>query len=173
MWWVTPLRTFTGSSRGGQLFFRLLWYVFWDLCPLAWLLGYCARLRVLQAWWHEHDTVARDRWIAAAFTGLAFTPVLAHLSSEFGDLPRRPSDAFAIVLILAQTLPLAVRSLRPAVCLAIVGLSYMIYQALGYPPQFGSVTVIWPCTRSPPTRGGSGASWPWRRRPRTSSSQPS
>ena len=48
---------------------------------------------------------------------------------------------FAIVLILAQTLPLAVRSRRPAVCLAIVGLSYMIYQSLGYPPQFGSVTV--------------------------------
>ena len=106
----------------------------------AWL-QVLRRLRVLQAWWHEYDTVARDRWIAAAFTGLAFTPVLAHLSSEFGDLPRRPSDAFAIVLILAQTLPLAVRSRRPALCLAIVGMSYMIYQALGYPPQFGSVTV--------------------------------
>ena len=109
-------------------------------CVRAWL-QVLRRLRVLQAWWHEHDTVARDRWIAAAFTGLAFTPVLAHLSSEFGDLPRRPSDVFAAVLILAQTLPLAVRSRRPAVCLAIVGLSYMIYQALGYPPQFGSVTV--------------------------------
>jgi signal transduction histidine kinase len=106
----------------------------------AWL-QVLRRLRVLQAWWHEYDTVARDRWIAAAFTGLAFTPVLAHLSSEFGDLPRRQSDAFAIVLILAQTLPLAVRSRRPALCLAIVGMSYMIYQALGYPPQFGSVTV--------------------------------
>lgn len=106
----------------------------------AWL-QVLRRLRMLQAWWREYDTVARDRWIAVAFTGLAFTPVLAHLSSEVGDLPRRPSDAFAIVLILAQTLPLAVRSRRPAVCLAIVGLSYMIYQALGYPPQFGSVTV--------------------------------
>ena len=28
------------------------------------------RLRVLQAWWQSYDTVARDRWLAVAFTGL-------------------------------------------------------------------------------------------------------
>jgi signal transduction histidine kinase len=34
-----------------------------------------------------------------------------------------------------------VRSRRPAACLAIVGLSFAAYESLGYPPQFGSVTV--------------------------------
>jgi|ERR1017187_984528 signal transduction histidine kinase len=99
------------------------------------------RLRVLQAWWQSYDTVARDRWLAVAFTGLAFVPALSAVSAEFGDLPRRPAGVFALALMLAQTVPLAVRSRRPAVCLAIVGVSFAIYESLGYPPQFGSVTV--------------------------------
>jgi signal transduction histidine kinase len=99
------------------------------------------RLRVLQAWWQSYGTVARDRWLAVAFTGLAFVPALSAVSAEFGDLPRRPAGAFTVALMLAQTVPLAVRSRRPAVCLAIVGVSFAIYESLGYPPQFGSVTV--------------------------------
>jgi signal transduction histidine kinase len=99
------------------------------------------RLRVLQAWWQSYGTVARDRWLAVAFTGLAFVPALSAVSAEFGDLPRRPAGVFALALMLAQTVPLAVRSRRPAVCLAIVGVSFAIYESLGYPPQFGSVTV--------------------------------
>ena len=99
------------------------------------------RLRVLQAWLQSYDTVARDRWLAVAFTGLAFVPALSAVSAEFGDLPRRPAGVFTLALMLAQTLPLAVRSRRPAVCLAIVGVSFAVYESLGYPPQFGSVTV--------------------------------
>ena len=99
------------------------------------------RLRVLQAWWQSYNTVVRDRWLAVAFTALAFVPALSSMSAEFGDLPRRPAGVFALVLMLAQTAPLAVRGRRPAVCLAIVGVSFAIYESLGYPPQFGSVTV--------------------------------
>ncbi len=104
----------------------------------TWVRG---RLWVLQAWWQSYDTVMRDRWLAVAFTGLAFVPALSSVSAEFGDLPRRPAGVFALVLMLAQTAPLAVRSRRPAVCLAIVGMAFAIYESLGYPPQFGSVTV--------------------------------
>jgi signal transduction histidine kinase len=104
----------------------------------TWVRG---RLRVLRTWWQSYDTAARDRWLAVAFTGLAFVPALSTVSAELGDLPRRPAGVFALVLMLAQTVPLAVRSRRPAACLAIVGLSFATYESLGYPPQFGSVTV--------------------------------
>ncbi|WP_432835661.1 sensor histidine kinase [Dactylosporangium sp. CA-092794] len=87
------------------------------------------------------DADVWDPWIAAAFTGLAFVPVLANMSAQFGDLPRRPADWFALVLVLAQTLPLAVRHRWPAACLAVVGAGFAIHEALAYPPQFSSVTV--------------------------------
>lgn len=98
-------------------------------------------LRVLREWWHSYDAVVWDRWLAAVFTGLAFVPALSSTSPEFGDLPRRPADGLALVLMLVQTLPLAVRSRWPAACLAVVGLSFSIYESLGYPPQFDSVTL--------------------------------
>ena len=104
----------------------------------TWVRG---RLRVLQAWWQSYDTVVRDRWLAVALTGLAFVPALSSVSAQLGELPRRPAGVLALVLMLAQTVPLAVRSRRPAACLAIVGLSFATYESLGYPPQFGSVTV--------------------------------
>jgi signal transduction histidine kinase len=98
-------------------------------------------LRMLREWWHSYDAVVWDRWLAVVFTGLAFVPALSAVSAEFGDLPRRPADGLALVLMLMQTLPLAVRSRWPAACLATVGLSFSIYESLGYPPQFGTVTV--------------------------------
>jgi signal transduction histidine kinase len=96
---------------------------------------------MLRDWWHAYDAVVWDRWLAAVFTALAFVPSLSAVSAEFGDLPKRPAGVLALVLMLAQTVPLAVRSRWPAACLAVVGLSFAIYESLGYPPQFGSVTV--------------------------------
>lgn len=106
--------------------------------PKTWL---TARSRMLRDWWRAYDAVVWDRWLAAVFTGLAFVPPLSAVSAEFGDLPKRPAGVLALVLMLAQTVPLAVRSRWPAACLAVVGLSFAIYESLGYPPQFGSVTV--------------------------------
>ena len=106
--------------------------------PKTWL---TARSRMPRDWWRAYDAVVWDRWLAAVFTALAFVPPLSAVSAEFGDLPRRPAGVLALVLMLAQTVPLAVRSRWPAACLAVVGLSFAIYESLGYPPQFGSVTV--------------------------------
>jgi signal transduction histidine kinase len=108
------------------------------MVPRTWVTG---RLRVLQGWWRAYDAAVWDRWLAVVFTGLAFIPPLSTMSAQLGDLPRRPGGAFSLVLVLAQTLPLAVRSRWPAACLAVVGLSFAAYESLGYPPQFGSVTV--------------------------------
>jgi signal transduction histidine kinase len=82
-----------------------------------------------------------DPLLAAVFTMLAFVPSMAAMSSQFGDLPQRPSDAFALVLVLAQTLPIAVRRRWPTVILIVVGAAWALYQTLAYPPQFGTVTV--------------------------------
>jgi signal transduction histidine kinase len=82
-----------------------------------------------------------DPLLAALFTVLAFVPFMAAMSSQFGDLPQRPADAFALVLVLAQTLPIAVRTRWPTVCLIVVCTAWALYQAFAYPPQFGTVTV--------------------------------
>ncbi|MEV4804056.1 histidine kinase [Nonomuraea sp. NPDC049421] len=105
--------------------------------------GTCAsdRLRRLRELRRVYDATAWDRWLAVACTGLAFVPALSIMSVEFGDRSGRPADAFQIVLILAQTVPLAVRTRWPAACLAISGMAFVLHETLGYPMQFGTVTV--------------------------------
>ena len=75
----------------------------------------------------------RDHEIALGLTVLAFIPPLAALGGEFGDLPVRPADGLAIVLVLGQTAPIAVRTRWPALCLAVAGSSFAVYASLGYP----------------------------------------
>jgi signal transduction histidine kinase len=106
--------------------------------PMTWVTG-C--LQALRKWWRAYDPVVWDRWLAAAFTVLAAVPALGTVSAEFGDLPRRPTTVFTVVLVLAQTVPLAVRSRWPAACLAVVGMSFAAYETLSYPPQFGTLAL--------------------------------
>lgn len=103
--------------------------------------GFLDRLGVPRLWRQTFDPRVGDRWLAAVFTILAFVPPLSSMSAVFGDLPRRPADGFAVFLALAQTVPLAVRSRWPAACLAVTGAAFAVYETLGYPPQFGTVTV--------------------------------
>src|SRR5690606_32032051 len=58
---------------------------------------------------------------------------------ELGDLPERPADALAVTLILAQSLPVALRRRTPGVCLAVVGAAFAADQVLSYPPTFAGV----------------------------------
>jgi signal transduction histidine kinase len=106
--------------------------------PGTWFSDLSRRLRDV---WRVYDAAVWDRWLAVVFTGLAFVPALSIMSVQFGNLPGRPADAFVIVLVLAQTLPLAVRTRWPAACLAINGASFAVHETLGYPMQFGTVTV--------------------------------
>jgi signal transduction histidine kinase len=99
------------------------------------------RSRRLRDVWRVYDAAVWDRWLAIVFTGLAFVPALSIMSVQFGNLPGRPADAFTIVLVLAQTLPLVVRTRWPAACLAINGAAFVVHETLGYPMQFGTVTV--------------------------------
>ncbi|HEY4457166.1 MAG TPA: histidine kinase [Pseudonocardiaceae bacterium] len=99
------------------------------------------RWDVARNWWRACDAAVWDRCFAAVMIVLAFVPALGAMSSEVGDLPRRPAAAFAVVLVLAQTVPLAIRRRWPLVCLAIVGVSFAVFQALSYPPEFGTVSL--------------------------------
>jgi len=82
-----------------------------------------------------------DLWLAAAFTVLAFVPPLSAMGAQVGDLPPRPHDWFAVAIVPALTLPLAVRTRWPAACLAVIGTAFALYQALPGQPQFATVTV--------------------------------
>jgi signal transduction histidine kinase len=97
--------------------------------------------RVIERWGQIYDPRVWDKLLAALFTGLALIPPLSTMSAIFGDLPRRPADVFAVLLMLAQTVPLAIRTRWPAACLLIIGTSFAVYESLAYPPQFGTVTI--------------------------------
>ncbi len=89
--------------------------------------------------WRSLGSVVRDREIAVVLTVLAFLPGLSGVGAQFGDLPSRSSGVLAVVLTLAQTLPLAVRTRWPVVSLAVAGCAFAVHEALGYPHTFGSI----------------------------------
>ncbi|MET9388402.1 histidine kinase [Streptomyces sp. NPDC002928] len=96
-------------------------------------------LRRPLGWLAELQRPVRDGVLALVLTVLAFVPTLSHVGAQIGDLPEHSSSPLSIGLTLAQTLPLAVRTRRPAACLAVVGCAFAVHQALGCPATFGSV----------------------------------
>ncbi|MEO3860625.1 hypothetical protein [Acrocarpospora sp. B8E8] len=90
-------------------------------------------------WWRAQHLAVRDGLLAVAVTLLAYVPTMSAMSAQIGDLPRRPPDALAVLLALAQSVPLVIRSRRPAACVAVVGSAFAAHQALAYPPTFASI----------------------------------
>ena len=93
-------------------------------------------------WWRARSELFRDAVGAAVFAGVGFLPFLANSGVALGELPHRQGGAPALVLALAQVLPLAVRRRWPAVCFAVTGTAFAVYQCLGYPNSFTSVGFI-------------------------------
>ncbi|MEU2740247.1 histidine kinase [Streptomyces sp. NPDC007095] len=94
------------------------------------------RWRTWAVWWHGRPRGARDRELALVLSVLSFAEPLAGIGVQFGDLPTRHAPVLAVLLALGQTLPLAVRTSRPVLCLALVGLCFGGYQSLGLPQSF-------------------------------------
>lgn len=90
-------------------------------------------------WWQERDAFLKDGILALTLALLAFVPTLSHLGAQIGDLPERSANVLSVGLLLAQTLPLAVRRRWPAACLAVVGGAFAVHQALGFATTFASV----------------------------------
>jgi signal transduction histidine kinase len=87
----------------------------------------------------ERQQSVKDGVLALVLTALAFVPTLSQIGAQIGDLSDHPSSPLSVGLTLAQTLPLAVRTRRPAACLAVVGCAFAVHQAMGCPATFGSV----------------------------------
>ncbi|MEO3796652.1 histidine kinase [Nonomuraea sp. B10E15] len=96
-------------------------------------------VRSWPGFWRARSTFAKDGTLAVLLTLLAFVPTLSAIAAQLGDLPRRPADAPAVALVLAQSAPLAVRRRWPAACLAVIGAAFAAHQALSYPPTFASI----------------------------------
>jgi signal transduction histidine kinase len=99
------------------------------------------RLGPVADWWRSRPTAVRDGAVAVVLAAAGFIPALSGVSAQFGDLPRRPGDVFAVLLVLGETLPLATRTRRPVVSLTVAGASFAVHESLGYPPSFGSLGV--------------------------------
>jgi signal transduction histidine kinase len=93
----------------------------------------------LLRWWRSRSVLLRDAIGAVAFAALGMLPQLAAVGTTLGELPPHDGGATAVVLALAQTLPLALRRRWPAWCLGLIGIAFATYQCLGYPQTFASV----------------------------------
>jgi signal transduction histidine kinase len=98
-----------------------------------------ATVRSAFRWWRSRGVLLRDVIGTAAFAVVAFLPLFTLEGVVFGEVPAtRPWGPLAVVLGLAQVLPLAGRRRWPAACLAIAGAGFAAYQCLGYPGSFTS-----------------------------------
>ncbi|RJL35827.1 sensor histidine kinase [Bailinhaonella thermotolerans] len=83
-------------------------------------------------WWRRRDVVVRDAPFGLLLAVASVLPALHGKGTQVGDLPARPLDAWALVVIALECLPLAVRRRWPALCLALVSLGFAADQLLAY-----------------------------------------
>lgn len=89
-------------------------------------------LRRLPDLWRRWDVTVRDLPFALLLVVASMLSALDNRGTQLGDLPTRPFDALAVVVVALECLPLAVRRRWPALCLALVSLGFAIDQLRGY-----------------------------------------
>ncbi|WP_433475115.1 sensor histidine kinase [Spirillospora sp. CA-142024] len=89
-------------------------------------------LRRIPDVWRRWDVTVRDLPLALLLVVASFLPVLRGQETEVGDMPPRPFDALAIVVLALVCLPLAVRRRWPAACLALVSLGFTVAELRSY-----------------------------------------
>ena len=90
--------------------------------------------------WSRFNQAAIDAVVA-----VVLTVALVVVSLDFGLLVGTkyvPLDALGLLLLVAQTLPLAVRQRYPMAVFAITGTAISLYSVLGYVPSFGAIGVL-------------------------------
>lgn len=97
---------------------------------------------VLTGWWQARSLLVRDGLLAVALAAAAFAPGLVDNGVLVGELPPRALDAPGFVLVMGQCLPLALRRVRPAVCLTLVAACFSAVQLITYPSTFASVGLL-------------------------------
>ncbi|ADD43025.1 sensor histidine kinase [Stackebrandtia nassauensis] len=89
-------------------------------------------LRRARDTWRGWDVTIRDLPLALLLFGGSFLPALRDHVTQVGDLPPRPFDAYAAVLLVVLCAPVAVRRRWPAVSLALVSLGFLIGELFSY-----------------------------------------
>lgn len=89
-------------------------------------------LRRVTDLWRRCDVVVRDLPFGLLLALASLLPALHGKGTQVGDLPTRPFDALAFVVIALECLPLAVRRRWPTVCLALVSLGFALDQFRAY-----------------------------------------
>jgi signal transduction histidine kinase len=92
--------------------------------------------------WRRLDVTVRDLPLAVVLAVASLVPALDDRGTQLGDLPDRPMDALAAVVVAVQCLPLVVRRRWPAVCLAVVSLGFAVDQLRGYHTVAGTALPI-------------------------------
>ncbi|MEV0915677.1 histidine kinase [Streptomyces sp. NPDC049967] len=92
--------------------------------------------------WRQLDVTVRDLPLALLPAAASFVPSYHGLGTEVGALPARPFDALAVVAIVLQCFPLAVRRRWPAACLVLVFLGFALDQLRGYHTLAGAGLAV-------------------------------
>nr|WP_205831213.1 histidine kinase [Microbispora sp. CL1-1] len=88
------------------------------------------------------DVTVRDSSLALFLAATSLMPAVRNYGTQLGDLPTRPLDAAAALVIALECLPLAVRRRWPAVCLLLVSLGFALDQLLAYHTAGGTALPI-------------------------------
>ncbi|MFF9158796.1 sensor histidine kinase [Streptomyces longwoodensis] len=92
--------------------------------------------------WRRLPVTVRDLPLGLLFLVASFLPGLRGHGTQVGDLPTRPFDALAVVVLGLECLPLAVRRRWPLVCLALVSCGFALDQLRGYHSAAGSTLPL-------------------------------
>jgi signal transduction histidine kinase len=92
--------------------------------------------------WQRYDVTVRDLPFALLLAAASFVPWLAPFATQVGNLPPRPFDALAVLVIALQCLPLALRRRWPAACLALVSAGFAVGQLRAYHTVSGAALAI-------------------------------
>jgi signal transduction histidine kinase len=92
--------------------------------------------------WRRLDVTVRDLPWAVLFLAGSLLPSARGHGTEVGDLPVRPYDALALVAVLLQSLPLAIRRKWPVACLTAVSVGFATDQVRAYHSLAGMALPI-------------------------------
>jgi signal transduction histidine kinase len=99
-------------------------------------------LRRIPEQWQRCDVTVRDLPLALLLALGSAVPALHNRGTQLGELPARPFDGVALVVVLLECLPLAVRRRWPALCLILVSIGFAIDQLRGYHTVAGTALPI-------------------------------
>ncbi|MEV4376651.1 histidine kinase [Streptosporangium sp. NPDC049644] len=99
-------------------------------------------LRRVPDLWRRCDVTVRDFPFALLLAVASLLPAFHGNGTQVGDLPARPFDALAVVVIALECLPLTVRRRWPALCLALVSLGFALDQLRAYHTFAGTALAI-------------------------------